>query len=317
MDPQQAVSMGRHISILQKRIDNLEKELKRVQGEKNNVETAIRVWKNYRNNQDHEYSQRMLDIDVRYKKETDEVKKQIKLVRTLVFKRQEEKASLICLLKQTNLIDEIDDDIDEINWTKLKDMASKAKHMKNPVILNKRTRIFDDLLTRFRGNMSDLLTLKDSVLEIKNQFDKKHLQFKNCNLSAANNNTEKDKQIDKYKSENERLNLLIRQCAMSDEPMNNFVSDNIRAKCHSFLDTDNHDDLLQGLRKFQARQSRMIKLMKFMECRHIRDCNLLQVALDETTDHTKYYTNLRHQINTRTDIDFALNSDIYQENFSP
>lgn len=317
MQTEQAVSVGRHISILQKRVDNLEKELRRVQDEKNNVEVAIQSWQYFRDKQDHEYSQRMLDVDVRFKKEMSEVEKQIALARSLVDKKLDERDALMSLLKQTNLIDDIHDDFDKLNWSKLRNLALKSNRPGCSEKMMEKISKFNELSAKFRSDMQELAALRETVLEIKLQFDKKHQLFKSCNVAAATKNEENDKQIEKYKSENERLNLLIKQCAMSDEPMTEFVSDNIRAKCHSFLETENFDEMLQGLSKFQSRQSRMIKLLRFMECRHIRDCNLLQVALEETTDHTKYYSNLKTKVDTRIDIDFSLNNNGVLEGSSP
>lgn len=306
METEQALTAKKHINILQSRVDHLEKELLRVQEEKNSVEWLIKDWENLQITQENEFSQRLLDVENRYRKDEADVMKQINVTRFVVDKKKEERDALICALKQTTFLEYLDDDLTKVDWNTLKMKALNGNKQKNHNNVLAKAEPFSQSLEKAKHNMKEMIDLRNSVMSLKTQFDNKHSQFREINLVASANCLEKEKQIEKYRSENERLKLLIKQCAISDEPISEFVTQNIRAKYHSFLDSNNPNDLITGLKKFQQRQSKMIRMLRFMECRIIRDCNLLQVASEQTADHTQYYIGLKHRAETTFDIDFSL-----------
>lgn len=185
METEQAVSAKKHISILQQRVDNLEKELKRVQIEKDSVEATIKEWENIKISQESQFSERLNEIENKFKRDEAAISKQIALTRIVVDKKKEERDALIGALKQTTFLDYLDDDLNKVDWNTLKFKALNVKKTKTNQGLSAKADTFKQLVEKARLNMKDMLELRDSVLNLKNKFEDIHKQFREKNAVAS------------------------------------------------------------------------------------------------------------------------------------
>lgn len=101
---------------------------------------------------------------------------------------------------------------------------------------------------------------------------------------------DQDNRVNKLKTANERLNLLIKQCC--NEPVSGFTARNVREKCQSFLTSSSEQELWEGLKKYESRQRRVIKLLKHKESKLSKEYNLLEIAKDQTADDGLFYVSI-------------------------
>lgn len=319
MDTEHALNIKGHLLLLSTRVKCLEEELKRVQSEKINVEKSIIEWKNVKSNQENDLNRRLAHIECKYSKENAEINKLIKITEDIVDKKVAEKNALVNALKETNLLDNLDGDVTLINWDDLKQKAISACSNKISDNLYKKAKIISESVRKGRTNIDELLRIRSSIDDVVKGCKIKLKSLEQTNAEAEIKHDLMDQKIEKLKVDNDRLKLLIKQCASTDEPLPEFVSNNVRAKFISFLDSDDPKELKQGLEKLYSRQSRIIKMLRHKEGRMIRDCNMLQVAADQTADYLQYYIRFIQSFDSSMadDMDFYIPNMDFGANLTP
>lgn len=291
MDPQQVLSARAHLDIIKSRIEYLNTELKQAVGINHDLiaEYELEIAKIEAAKEDGQT--RFKELDSEYSREIQEYKKQVKLSEEMLTEKKKEREALLNYLNESNICDiKLNKDFRKLDWVNLKRVVTSKKpdityeQYKKSIEMSKLNEKFQSILSSINELHSSTVAVKDRRYAKVNELEGYINYWKDLNECQ-------EKKISKMRSENDRLDILIKQCA-TNEPLSEFVERNIRDKCHSFLASSTQEDLLNGLMKFKLRQERMIKLLKHKESKLTRDTNLLQVAKDQISDQELYYINL-------------------------
>lgn len=297
-----------HLEKFKQRLLALQSDFKAAKSEGDRLDNASFYWRERNNTQDDEFNQRLRELETKYRRDIDEITKQYSQAQEVMRKKEEERDTLLNILNQSNICDRLDKDLRGIDWPALKRVASRRQSSDKLEDQQKKALILAELILRARNNIEELGHALTDIKEIKLRFKSKLDQF----IKSVNDTEElymdQSQRFGKMQNDSERLRLLIKQCAITNEPMSDFVTKNVRAKCHSFLESDSIEDLKDGLVKFRDRQAKMITLLKHQENRLVRDCNLLKVAADQTNDQTKEYVRMKH--NGNAPLEYNLNLTI-------
>lgn len=312
-DQQQLISRKLHLEKFKNRVQALQEDLTRAQSEAERLEKLLQYWQERKESQDGEFKNRVQDLETKYRREIDAYRRQIELSQEMLAKKEDDRCALLGILNQLNFCDKLDKNLKGVDWESLKKIAMKNKNTAKLVAQTEKAKELACLLQKAKVNVAELAHIRSVFNNLRSQFRAKLEAFKNSIQERESMNAEHEKQLSKMQIDSERLRLLIKQCAMSNEPMSDFVTKNVRAKCHSFLDSDRTEDLLKGLIKFKERQTKMITLLKHKENRLIRDCNLLKVAADQTMDHTQYYIDLAQSSTKNSALNLNLSIPDFHE----
>lgn len=303
MEQESSHSIRAHVQILKSRVESLECELVNSSRQINETESEIKHMQTRWDATSEDLKERNEELIARYNQEIDDINRQIQLSEDVLAKKRDERQALLNYLKEKNLCDATGLDLRDFDWGTLKKIVQGRDKSEIIFEQEQHARRLSDLNLKARENLGDLGELISSTATIKDDRNRTLDYIKGFVEEWKRFHEEQEKKIVKLQSENERLNLLIRQCAASNEPMSEYVTKNVRAKCHSFLNSDNEQEMLSGLTKFKLRQERMIKLLKHKENKLTREINQLQVAKDQTHDQMLYYTNI---ITINKDLNIAV-----------
>lgn len=291
MDPQQALSAKAHLDIIRARIESLHDELKKAAEESYNLSDQYELGVGKVESAKEDGQVRRNELEFNYAEEIDEYHKQIQLAEEMLAKKKEERDALLNYLNVSNIYDiKLNKDLREFDWDNLKRIVTS----KRPDIIHeqyKKATEMSKLNERLGSRLSNTRELFSSTVAARDRRRSKVNELEVFIRCWKETSEAQEKKISKMRIENDRLDMLIKQCVTS-EPISEFVEKNVRDKCHSFLGSSSDEDLLNGLIKFKLRQERMIKLLKHKENTLTRDTNLLQVAKDQTSDQELYYVNL-------------------------
>lgn len=291
MDPQQALSARAHLDIIKARIDFLHNELRRAAEESYVLSEQCEIEVEKVESAKEDGQVRRKELESNYAEEIDEYKKQIKLAEEMLNKKKEEREALLNYLNASNIYDlKLNKDLKEFNWDNLKRIITSRR----PDIIHEQYRKsveMSKLNERMSYRLSNTRDLFSSTVAARDRRRSKISELETHIRHWKNVNEAQERKISKMRTENDRLDMLIKQC-VTNEPISEFVEKNVRDKCHSFLGSSSAEDLLNGLIKFKLRQERMVKLLKHKENTLTRDTNLLQIAKDQTSDQELYYINL-------------------------
>lgn len=293
MDPQQALTLKAHLEILKSRLTSLQGELDAALREREITKKELEALEAKRKSLRDEFEQRRNEIEEEYNNEVLEYQKQNRLAEEVLENKREERKALLEYLYNSHICERTYLETNNFDWPTLERIAhdNDRKATIDDQIMQKAT-VLDSLNKKARARLNTLYELLTSTLVTKNRASNKLDEIKEYLKDWEEILAIQEKKIQKMQNDNERLNALIKQCASTNEPMSDYITKNVRAKCHSFLNSSCPEELLVGLSKFQARQARMIKLLKHKESKLSRETNHLQVAKDQTSDQMQYYLNI-------------------------
>lgn len=293
MEQSQVPSVEAHRKVLNSRIRSLEYELEGVVAEGKDTDKEYEQFKLRGEQLKAELSSRIEELKSEFERELEEYQKQTKLAKEMLEKKKEERTVLLDYLNESGIYLKPFDNLQNFGWHTLKQIAASNNNVEIMETQKRKAAEFNRLSRIARDRMNVLAELLNSAKMSHMQANmKKEEMVANLENWKSQNESQK-KQIAKMQSDHERLNLLIKQCASSNEPMSKFIFKNVRAECQSFLNSKCPKELLNGLTKFKTRQDRIIKLLKHKDIKLARETNLLRVATDQTSDLMQYYDNVK------------------------
>lgn len=304
MEKRAAVLTRAHVQIFRSKIESLQCELKNSLDQNDMTDHELSVAQSRLENVRDKFKERQEELTARYNHEIVECNKQIRLAEEVLARKREERQAMLDYLEEKKLIETSCADLKDFDWNSLKRIIQERD--RSEIIIEKEAQAqkLSDLNLKARNQLNDLKRMILSTTVLKEERNRTFDYIR----SHADNWKQlleiQEKNITKLSGENQRLNLLIKQCAASNEPMSDYVAKNVRAKCHSFLNCENEQELLGGLTKFKQRQDRMIKLLKHEENKLSGEINQLMVAKDQTHDQMLYYTNI---ITVNKELNLAAN----------
>lgn len=291
MDLRQAKLTKGHLQVIQRRISSLENELQLALRTEEFLKKELDFAKHKFESLTLELKQKSKESESNYIDELEEYRKQNKLIEEMLAKKKEERKVLLDYLYSSKICDKLPNELRDFDWEGLKNVFTVTK--KGDFLESQRQKILlvVDLNKTMRNRLSKINQLFSSTLETKKRNTAYYEKLKQYNLGWKQTNESQEKKIIKMQLENERLNLLIKQCVLTNEPISEYVTKNLREKCHSFLNTSSPDELVNGLTKYRSRQERIIQVFKHKEMKLARENNQLQIARDSTADQMQYYSN--------------------------
>lgn len=288
-----------HLKILSSRIISLEKELKAALRDGRIADERKKNFQESLQTADANRLEKIQVLESKYGVEIDEYRKQIKLAEEVLARKKEERQAMIDYLTSLDLAERSHGELKNFDWTSLQRLTENI-HKPSKEVLEKYNRVEDmnELSELARKHLDDINEQISSVEIVKDRFKSTVDSFRE-HLGNWNKMKEsQEKRITKIQTDNEKLNLLLRQCVASNEPLSEYITKNVHAKCQSFVNCEpGSSELLDGLRKFKNRQDRIIELLRHQDAKLGNETNMLQVARDQTHDQLKFYVQLieRHR----------------------
>lgn len=306
MDPQQALSAIAHLEVIKARVTTLRKEFLDVAHTNHDLLVEIENTEGKLEAFQQDDQARRQDLESVYSNEIQEYNKQIKLNQDMFEKEKERRKALLSYLGESNIIElNLDRSLGmDFDWIYIERLISSKKVASVVDEKYRKAKELSQLNRKMQSRLLDASSLYSSTDEARKMRQSKVDEIKEYIRQWQGMSELQAKKIAKMEAENDRLDLLIKQCAATEQ-IDEFVERNVREKCHSFLESSSPEELLNGLMKFQLRQQRMIQLLKHKDNKLTRDTNLLQVAKDQTSDQEQYYSNLiqsRRVRNTSSEI---------------
>lgn len=292
MDPQQVLSMKAHLNVLKSRFESLHHELESAVLAGNDVQKDLESLQLRWNSLAVEYDRRKEEIETEYDAEIQEYRKQIKLSEEMLEKKKEERKALLDYVHESHISEKIPDDFRNFDWESLHKMVLGHRRSDHIDRQKQKSEELASLNKKARLGVSEMFDLVPATINDRNRLASRIQEVKAFIKDWQEAQEHQEKKIVKMKNENERLALLIKQCAFGNEPVSDYVTKSVRAKCHSFLSSGSSEERLQGLIKYRMRQQRMIKLLKHQENRLAQETSRLQIAADQTSDLMMYYLNI-------------------------
>lgn len=292
MNPQQAISAKAHLNVLRDRLLTLKGELEIALREEEQIDGELEMFRVKGEQTFKENAQKKEELEANYINELQECQKQNRLAEDMLEKKKEERQSLLEYLYGLNLCQRSNDDVKNFDWVSMRKMV--MLETKSEVLDENHKKLFflTSLNQQAKAQLNDIFGLFKSTQLVKQRAKSKIEEIKEFVALWKKTKDEQEKKILKMQNDNERLNLLIKQCASNNEPISDFVTQNVRAKCQSFLHSRCPKELYNGLSKYRTRQDRIIKLLKHKENKLSRDTNLLKMATEQIVDHMQYYLNI-------------------------
>lgn len=293
MDFQQALSAKAHLRLIQSRLNCFKQELEAATFEAKSLEKDKEILVARRLALKEENMTRKKDLEQDYMEQIREYRRQIRVSEEMYTKESEKRRALLGYLQELNISIQMPEMATNFNWASLQEMAIKSEDKGHSLMeQNKKAEQLAQMNERARIRLNDIISFFQSTLDSKERYIKKVRELKEFEQEYEQMLKLQEQKILKLRGDNTRLNLLVKQCVQVNEPMSKHISDTVRAKCQSFLNSKTDEELINGLNKYKLRQERIIKLLRHKEKIVSRDINLLQVATDRTTDQTQYYLDL-------------------------
>lgn len=282
-----------HLNILNNRVAALRLELELIQRDGLVIDQRFQAMKEGLQTIESNRRERLEGIHSKYESELNDYQRQIGLAEEMLNKKQEERQALLGYLRDLHMDVSFPDDLKDFDWdTATKIVASHNKKKDDIFEQNKKAEILYELNHRAKLRLDEINELLSMTSMDKDRLQKSVKEFSGHTKEWQKISSLQSDRIFKIQNDNERLNALIRHCIVSNEPMSNYVTKNIHAKCTSFIYSNNAEELKGGLMKFRARQERIIKLLRYKENQLGDQANKLQVARDQTIDQMRYYKDL-------------------------
>lgn len=290
LDAQQA---RQHLSILGKRVACLQHELEVAFKEGKITDDQMRKYSEAFEQIDINRLERSQELETRFNAELSEYKKQLKMAEEALARKKEERQALMVYLDGVNLQPKGFEDLQEFDWDKLEKMAESMNEPSQSLIEQRnKAEQLGEMNSEARKHLEELNKTLASVEVVKDRLSKALEDFKGHHDYWTKVSAVQNKRISKIQGDSERLNTLIKLCIGSTEPMSDYITKNVQAKCQSFVTSENTQELMDGLMKFKSRQDRIIELLKYKDKQLGSENNKLEVAKDQTHDQVKYYLNI-------------------------
>lgn len=302
MENHNAMMTRAHVHILKLRVESLQCELKISTDQSEQLDQELNLAQSRLRSIREDFNERKEELVARYNHEFVEYNKQIRLAEEVLTKKRDERQAMLDYLKEKNLCVTSCLELKDFDWDTLKRVLQGRDKSEIIIEQEESAQKLSELNLKARSRLQDLSRLIASTAKLKDVRNRTYNYLKEHVDEWKTINQDQEKKIARLQGENERLTLLIKQCAASNEPMSDYVTQKVRAKCHSFLNSEDENELILGLTKFKQRQDRMIKLLKHKENKLSRDINQLVVAKDQTHDQMLYYTNI---ITVNKDLNLA------------
>jgi len=276
---------------------SLEKELKaalrhsRIADErKKNLLDGLQIAEANRN-------ERLQSLESKYGDEIDEYLKQIKLAEEVLAKKKEERDAMIEYLITLNLTEHSHEELRSFDWNSLQRLVENLSKPSAEMLAQRNKASDLNELAEVAGkHLDEMIEQIASVEIVRDKLKSTIGTFQSYMNDWQKLKEDQEKRISKVQADSEKLNLLLRQCVASNEPLSEYVTKNVQAKCQSFVYSDPDSvELLDGLRKFKTRQDRIIELLRHKDSKLGSETNKLQVARDQTHDQLKFYVRLIEQ----------------------
>lgn len=271
------------------RIESLKSELKNAISVDQEIDSDQRMINSRWSTFQEDIKQRKEIIESKYGEEIKEYKKQVRLAEEMLSKRRDERKALMDYLCDAKVCEKSHEDLKDFDWESLMKMAVAQGRKDVLDEQGKKGYRLANMNQCVRLRLSDMFELLSTTILADNKIRSKLDEMIKDQQKWIEINGEMERTISKMQLENERINLLVKQCAVSKEPMSEYVTNNVRAKCHSFLESSTTEELLAGLNKFKIRQDKVIQLLRYKEIKLNRDVSLLLVAKDQTIDQQQFY----------------------------
>lgn len=290
METLQALSARAHLKLIETRVSSYRDELQDALEEAAEIKKDFETYNLKNDELSKECSLKRQELENNYNEQIQEYHKQIKISEEMIIKEREKRQTLIdYFLSDLNISIKIPDDIKDFDWTALEKMASST-NLDDIIELqkNKATNL-EEINGLANHKLNEMLEVLNTTIlgktKVRSRLEELIIMAQEWKQMIVT----QEKKINKMREDNIRLNILVKQCVNVNEPMSKHVTDNVRAKCHSFMNSSTVEELINGLKKYKLRQDRIIKLLKHKENKLSRDINLLQVAKDRTADQMEYY----------------------------
>jgi hypothetical protein len=236
---------------------------------------------------------RLQEIEAKFETELNDQKKQIQLAQDVLEKKKEERHALMGYLSGLDLEERSLEDLREFEWDSLQRIAENQHRLNEDLVAQtQKAEVLNDQLQKAKLSMTQVNEILTSTGLVKDRFSRTWNAFTTLSDAWISIRSSQESRINKLQSDNERLNVLMKQCLSANEHMVEHITKNVQAKCQSFLNSESTDELIEGLKKFKARQDRVIDLLQHKDNQLGSETNKLEVAKDQTHDQLRFYSEL-------------------------
>lgn len=299
MNASTAIAQIGHYKLLQAKLKSLEVDLKEADSydkeiTKETEELEAKIKENAA-----DFEQKKAETEKMFTEKLDEYRKQVKYFEAQLAKRIEERDSQLAYLSELNICEVSHRDLVNFDWPTLKKLAGngdkndlREKQYEKAIETAKIAEVVRDKIKALFVILNSTEDIRckvvNSILSVKEQIE----QYKEVA-------TAQQKTITGHEQENYRLTLIIKQCIAHNEPMSEFVTKNVRDKCHSFIKSENDDELIYGLKKYKKRQDNKATILKMKVIKLSQELSSIQVASDQTADLIQHYLTMIHTNSNR------------------
>lgn len=292
METLQAMSARAHLKLLETRICCFRDELKAAMEEAADIRKNFETYSRKNDELIKECSLKRQELDSNYSEQIQEYEKQIKISEEMLVKETEKRQTMLDYLRDLNITIKLPDDVKDFDWSSIEKMASNCELVDNIEEQKRKANLLEETNELANYKLNEMFELLNATIILKTKVKSRVDELNKMANEWKQMIIMQEKKINKMREENIRLNILVKQCVNVNEPMSKYVTDNVRAKCQSFMNSSTVEELVYGLKKYKSRQDRIIKLLKHKENKLTRDINLLQVAKDRTADQMDYYNTI-------------------------
>lgn len=299
MNLSQAVSNISHLKLIESKFSVLAAELEVALKNRAEIDQESEELKIKLNENAEEFQQKRSDMERSFAEKLEEYGKQVRYFEEMLHKKIEERDSQLGYLRQLNINERIPEDLIGFNWDTLKRIASNGD--KNDARDKQYQKAIETsvMAESAQIKLERLGHLLESTIDARRTVSNRVQQIRAHIKDWRELTTQQQKTIGLHESENYRLMLIVKQCISNDEPVSENITRNVRDKCHSFINSENDEELAQGLRKYHKRQANKIRLLRRQVNKLSNELSLLQVASDQTSDVIQHYLTMIHTSNSR------------------
>lgn len=287
-------NLGEHWKILNHRVSSLEKELKAALTENKIYDERKRLLESGLQSVEANRLERNQMLDSKYSEEIEQYGKQIKLAQEVLSKKQEERRAMLDYLLSLNLIEHSYNDLKDFSWTSIQrlieNISKPNEDVQERLATAEDIKELSEVLSKHLDELNDQMTSTEIIREkLRSTIE----DMKRYSIFWKNQRRRQEARIEILSNDNDKLNLLVRQCIASTEYLPERVTRTIQAKSLSFLQSEpDSSELIEGLRKYKSRQYRIIELLRHKDSKLGTETNRLQVACHQTHDQLRFYNNL-------------------------
>lgn len=294
-----ALSHIEHYKLLQLKVNSLDFELREAMKCEANTDKEIVAAETKMRENFAEYEQKKADLVKEYGEKIDLFSKQVKYHEDVLAKKIEERQSQLAYLAELNVCEKSHQDLVGFDWLTMRKIAAKGGLDEVHGRQYQKTLETATIARSVQCKVDKLYVLLDSTRITRARVSDRMLEIEKVVKGCKDEISKQQAAMGVHESENYRLSLIIRQCISNNEPMSENISRNVRDKCHSFINSNNDSELVQGLEKYHRRQANRIKLLRLKAKKLSYDLSHLQVTSDQTADLIQHYLTMIHASNSR------------------